>query len=130
LTSQTPENDPVAPVVAERVAPPRLIRLAELEELLGIKKSQIFLAVDAGLFPPPVRVLPGGRAIAWVADEITQYLAERIAARDREPRPFAYDPQRTAEYEAAEARKKKLRLRTMQDRAYRARQAVATTTTG
>jgi prophage regulatory protein len=59
-----------------------LLRLPTVEQITGLRKSQIYDAIQRGVFPKPVHVLEGGRATAWVSAEIQQYLANRIAARD------------------------------------------------
>jgi prophage regulatory protein len=59
-----------------------LLRLTRVIELTGLKKSQIFDAVQRGIFPKPLKILEDGRAIAWVETEIAAYISGRIAARD------------------------------------------------
>jgi prophage regulatory protein len=67
----------------KRHAMPRLLRLPEVEQITGLKKTQIFDAVQRGVFPKPVKILETGRAIAWLEDEIVEHVRSRIAARDQ-----------------------------------------------
>jgi len=67
----------------------RLLRLPAVEAMVGMKKSQIFQAAKAGLFPKPVTPMVNGRAVAWVESEIDDYIDGRCAARDAEPRERA-----------------------------------------
>jgi prophage regulatory protein len=60
----------------------RLMRLRAVEDATGMKKSQIYVAMERGVFPKPVDILEGGRAVGWVEDEIVSYLEARIALRD------------------------------------------------
>ena len=64
-----------------------LLRLPAVEQITGLRKSQIYDAIQRGAFPKPVHVLEGGRATAWVSAEIQQYLVDRIAARDAAAAP-------------------------------------------
>jgi prophage regulatory protein len=59
-----------------------LLRLPAVERITGLKKSQIFDAIERGIFPRPVRILENGRAVGWLAGEIEDFIASRIAARD------------------------------------------------
>jgi predicted DNA-binding transcriptional regulator AlpA len=60
----------------------RLLRLAAVEDLTGMRKTQIYLAMERGLFPKPVQVFETGRAVGWIEGELIGYLNKRIAARD------------------------------------------------
>ena len=62
--------------------PHRSLRLPQVEEKVGLKKSAILDAVNRGEFPAPFKLLPNGRAVAWSEAEIDEYLAERMAARE------------------------------------------------
>ena len=58
----------------------RLIRLREVIALTGLSRSTILRLEAQARFPLHVRV--GEASIAWVEDEVLQWIAERIAARD------------------------------------------------
>ncbi|MGH8226703.1 MAG: helix-turn-helix transcriptional regulator [Steroidobacteraceae bacterium] len=63
--------------------PPEL-RLERLPEVLGRRgdsRSQLYLDVQRGTWPPPIRL---GRASTWPAHENQQLLAARIAGASTE----------------------------------------------
>jgi prophage regulatory protein len=74
----------------------RLLRLPVVEDKTGMKKTQIFQAAKAGLFPRPVTPMVNGRAVAWLEEEIDAYIDSRCAARDAEPRQRGRPPSRKA----------------------------------
>lgn len=57
-----------------------LIRLPEVKRRTGKGKTSIYHDIAEGKFPPPVNL--GPRAVAWVDQEIDDYVAARIAERD------------------------------------------------
>lgn len=58
----------------------RFIRLPEVLDRVGLKRTQVFELMNDGRFPRSVRV--GKRAVAWIEDEIERFQEERIADRD------------------------------------------------
>jgi len=62
----------------------RLVRLPVVLDFSGYGRTQLFEAVKRGEFPRPIRLTPGGRAIAWDEAELLDWKAARKAARDRE----------------------------------------------
>ena len=60
----------------------RGLRLPEVMQKTGLKRSQILDAAKAGKFPQPYVILPGGRALAWDEAEVDQHMANQMAARD------------------------------------------------
>jgi len=56
---------------------PRLLRLDAVKEITGLSRSTIY--ADP-LFPKPVKI--GERAVAWVEDEIREWIDARIAERE------------------------------------------------
>ena len=59
--------------------PERLIRRPEVQQLTGLPVSTLYRLVKVGSFPSPVKI--GGRAVAWRAGEVADWLADRPAAR-------------------------------------------------
>lgn len=55
----------------------RLIRLEEVEQLTGLKKSTIYRMVKTKEFPPSVRI--SGRATAWSENHVRQWVQSKIA---------------------------------------------------
>jgi prophage regulatory protein len=58
----------------------RVLRIAEVEAVTGMARTQIYDGVTNGRFPKPVPL--GDRARGWLSDEVAQWVAGRIAARD------------------------------------------------
>ena len=54
----------------------RFIRLAEVENLIGLKRSQIYEMVKAGSFPAPIRI---GGASRWSLRLVAAWM-EKLAA--------------------------------------------------
>jgi prophage regulatory protein len=63
----------------EPKASQRLIRIAEVERKVGLKRSSIY---EDPTFPKRVPI--GARASAWVEEEVDAWIAARIAARTQE----------------------------------------------
>ena len=74
----------------------RLLRLPAVLDRTGMGKTQLLEAVRTGRFPQRVAPLEGGRAVAWVEDEVEADIASRIAARDQTtPAPTPTNKSRT-----------------------------------
>ena len=56
-----------------------LLRLAQVENATGLKKSAIYEKIKTGGFPVAVRL--GSRSVAWRSDEIQRWIQERPRAR-------------------------------------------------
>ena len=56
---------------------PKLLRLEAVKELTGLSRSSIY--ADP-VFPRPVKI--GARAVAWVEQEISDWIASRIEERE------------------------------------------------
>lgn len=53
----------------------RLMRLPEVEDSIGYKKSKIYQMIDKGEFPAPVKL--GSRSRAWKEEEVQEWIDER-----------------------------------------------------
>lgn len=58
--------------------PERLLRLPDVEALVGLRKSSIYDAVKRGDFPAPVKL--SRRAVCWPASAIDAWITGRIRA--------------------------------------------------
>lgn len=58
----------------------RLIRLAEVAQAIGLRRATIYRYIADGAFPKAVPL--GGGRVAWVEQEVQDWIAERIKARD------------------------------------------------
>ncbi|MFV3386771.1 helix-turn-helix transcriptional regulator [Pseudomonas sp. NY15364] len=61
--------------------PRRFLRLPQVEELTGFKRSHIYNLMKAGLFPASVKL--GLRAVAWDSHAIEQWQKERLATAQK-----------------------------------------------
>lgn len=58
----------------------RLIRLIDVTQAIGLRRSTIYKYIAEGQFPKPVPL--GGNRVAWVEQEVQDWIMERIEARD------------------------------------------------
>jgi prophage regulatory protein len=56
----------------------RLLRLAEVEETIGLKRSTIYKMAQEGRFPKPVKLTE--RSSAWRNSEIQEWIDSRKVA--------------------------------------------------
>ena len=57
--------------------PIRFIRASEIAARLGVSRSTIYGWVEAGRFPPPIRLGPG--AVGWIRSEFDAWIRNRIS---------------------------------------------------
>ncbi|MFA0084384.1 AlpA family transcriptional regulator [Vibrio sp. 10N.261.51.F12] len=58
----------------------RLIKLKEVMTLTSLARSTIYKYMSEGQFPKAVSL--GCRSVAWVEEEVTDWVLERIGERD------------------------------------------------
>lgn len=56
----------------------RILRRKQVEARVGLSRSTIYGAVNAGTFPRPINL--GPQSVGWIEAEIEQWLRDRIAA--------------------------------------------------
>lgn len=54
----------------------KILRLPQVIELVGLKRSAIYQLVQQGKFPRPVRL--SKRAVGWRSDEIEVWIESRV----------------------------------------------------
>ena len=59
-----------------------LIKIKEVMSITSLARPTIYKYIKNGAFPRPVSL--GGRAVAWVREEIEEWIEQRIAERDNE----------------------------------------------
>lgn len=59
----------------------RLLRRPQVEKMTGYSRSSIYLKIQDGTFPKPVKL--GPRAVAWIEAEVMQWIDGKIANRDK-----------------------------------------------
>ncbi len=68
--------------------PTELLKLAEVEERTGIKRSSIYRLIARGLFPAPIHL--GGSK--WIAAEVDEYILRKKESRDHERGENKFSP--------------------------------------
>ena len=58
----------------------RILRMRDNCKKVGLGQSSIYDLVSRGLFPKPFPLVPGGRAVGWLEDDIDQWILGRKAA--------------------------------------------------
>lgn len=61
--------------------PLRLLRLEQVGEMTGLRRSMVYQLEAAGGFPRRVKLAT--RAVGWVESEVRAWIAARIATRDQ-----------------------------------------------
>ena len=56
----------------------RLLKLPQVEALVGLKKSKIYALIQTGAFPVPVKI---GRTSSWLEGEVQRWIAEHASRR-------------------------------------------------
>lgn len=79
----------------------RLYRWRDLPAAVRLSIAEIERLIKAGKFPRPIPLTDGGRAVAWLEHDLTQWQAERIAARDAAERKATRDAERIKARDAA-----------------------------
>lgn len=57
-----------------------MIKLKEVQKKTGLKRSSLYAMIKKGMFPAQVKL--GERSVAWIDEEITEWLESRISARN------------------------------------------------
>ena len=60
----------------------KLLSTKEVQERISCSRTTIWRMEREGKFPKHIRL--GERRVAWVADEVDAWIAERVAQRDEE----------------------------------------------
>ena len=72
-------HDSTPPQVNKCLHSNRLLRWSDVQPIVGICRSHCHQLVARNLFPAPRKLVPGGRASAWVESEINAWVQQRIA---------------------------------------------------
>jgi len=60
----------------------KLMKIKDVMQATSLARPTIYKYVKNGIFPKPVSL--GGRAVAWVSDEVEDWIMNCIAERDAE----------------------------------------------
>ncbi|ATS39298.1 MULTISPECIES: helix-turn-helix transcriptional regulator [Xanthomonas] len=66
--------------MSDKTTGPRLLRIAQVKDRVGMSQTTIYDRIKKGTFPKPV---PLGTLVAWVESEIDAWVEARIAERDK-----------------------------------------------
>ncbi len=58
----------------------RIMRLPEVEQKCGLRKTAIYGLIGKGAFPRPIQL--AANHVGWVESELDDWITSRIAARD------------------------------------------------
>ena len=76
-------NQPVP--AGEKLANPiRVIRHNQVCQKMQISSAKLFDMVASGIFPKPFQLVPGGRAVGWLEQDVDQWILSRKDAHLRE----------------------------------------------
>lgn len=67
--------------MASQSVSPLLLRLPTVCDMVGLSKSQIYRLIRAGEFPAGISL--GANSVAWPADQVQIWVAEKISASVR-----------------------------------------------
>jgi len=59
--------------------PHKVLRLPVVMNRVGLGSSFIYLLIQRGEFPKPIKI--GARAVAWIEPEVDVWIEERLAER-------------------------------------------------
>ncbi|MGR5118485.1 AlpA family transcriptional regulator [Vibrio astriarenae] len=60
----------------------RLIKLKEVISVTGLSRSSIYKFMDEKRFPQSISL--GERSVAWVEEEVQDWIIEKVAERDQQ----------------------------------------------
>lgn len=58
----------------------QLLRLKQVEEKTGLKRSQIYLYMKNGDFPSSIKIGPA--SVAWLESELDEWINRKISRRE------------------------------------------------
>ncbi len=61
---------------------PRILRMKDLPEKIGFQPSTIYELIAKGKFPPPFKLVPGGRASGWLESTVDKWLSSRASQQN------------------------------------------------
>ena len=61
-----------------------VLRMKDLPKKIGYQPSTIYELIAKGKFPPPFKLVQGGRAAGWLESTIDAWLENRLQQNDKE----------------------------------------------
>ena len=62
----------------------RVLRMRESCLKVGLGQSSLYDLINRGIFPKPFPLVPGGRAVGWLEEDIDQWILDRKEACSKE----------------------------------------------
>lgn len=59
----------------------QLLRLKQVREKTGLKRSQIYLYMKTGDFPQSIKI--GPTSVAWLESEINEWIEQKLSSRSK-----------------------------------------------
>lgn len=56
----------------------QILRLKNVQKLIGLSRSSIYLRIANGTFPRPINL--GGKAVGWLESEVQQWLENQVTS--------------------------------------------------
>lgn len=66
-----------------------ILRLPTVKGRTGLSRSTIYLHIQEGLFPAPIKL--GARAVGWLESDVNDWISARVAA-SRSAQPGGMNP--------------------------------------
>lgn len=57
--------------------PRRILRMRDICQKLGLSPSTVHDLVARDIFPKPFTLIPGGRAVGWLEQDVDRYILDR-----------------------------------------------------
>lgn len=58
----------------------RLLRNREVRTMAGLSNSQLYLLIQRGEFPAPIKLSQHGRSVAWLESDVIAWIDARLEA--------------------------------------------------
>lgn len=78
---QTYKPEPAGANLANQI---RVIRHNQVCDKMQISSAKLFDMVATGIFPRPFQLVPGGRAVGWLEQDVDEWILDRKDAHQRE----------------------------------------------
>lgn len=79
MTSQIEHQEPlkdIEAIIARIDDDTKLLRLREVEGIVGLKTTEIYQRMKTNSFPRPIRL--GKRQVRWISDQITEWKKSEV----------------------------------------------------
>ncbi|RAU16988.1 AlpA family transcriptional regulator [Nitrincola tibetensis] len=58
---------------------PKFIKRKQVEAMTGLARSTIYREISANRFPQPIKLNSKGTRVAWILEEINEWIEQRIS---------------------------------------------------